>query len=474
MIKRSIEKAARRRLALPLVLAMALVALAVNEGSFRHAWRALTRGIALTDTRSEAAKALLALTKMEGAARAVMDRDNAADWQRFQLAAREFDTAREDTLQLIAQVDLQRMVAVDKLRQLSSQHGLHYRSWLDQIAQPHAGLSRDISGESRASIAELQAELAGVLVHAEGVQVGIRSSIHDALMLDRVAVHTLVLLSVLAFVLFSRELRRSDAARVLEHQRLASQIQQRTVHLSDLTSHLVTVREDERGRLARELHDEMGGLLTAIKLELARLQRLPALPAAALDRLLSIDARLNEGIAVKRRIIENLRPSSLDQLGLKGALDLLCADSASVMAVPVEAEIEELSLGSDMDLTIYRVVQESLTNVAKYAAAREVRVTLSRAEGIATLTVCDDGLGFDPARVGAGHHGLLGMQVRLEGHQGTLQVHSQPGAGTRIVASLPCEAPVAVPRTPPGAQPIEPREACSVGRLSPTRQSPLH
>ncbi len=452
MIKISFEEAARARFALPIVLSLALFAMAVNEGTFQHTWRTLTHGITLTDARMEAAKTLQAVTLMEAAARAVMAHDNAADRQRFDLAARNFEASRQNTLKLIAQVDMEGVVELDKLRHLSDEQAQRYRTWLDQPEPAPAGLARDLSIESRASIAVLQAEFVSVLGKAAAVQQIARVSIYDALMISRIAVHSLVLLSVLALFLFARELRRSDTARSLERERLAAQIKERTAQLRDLADHLVTVREDERGRLARELHDEMGGLLTAMKLELARLRRVQDLPKAALDRVVSIDARLNDGIAFKRRIVENLRPSSLDQLGLKVALELLCTDSSAVLAIPVKAAIDDLNLGNEKDLTIFRIVQESLTNVAKYAAARTVWVELARADEVATLTVRDDGRGFDPAHVSAGRHGLLGMQVRLERHRGTLKVLSQPGSGTRIVATLPLESSTTVPRAPRAVQ----------------------
>jgi signal transduction histidine kinase len=469
LIKNSIERAARARFAFPVVLGLALLAMAINEGTFQHTWRTLTHGIALTDARIEASKALQAITLMEAAARAVMAHDNTADRQRFDVAARDFEASRKNALQLIAKVDMEGVVGVDKLRRLSDEQVQRYRTWLDQTGPAQAGAAHGLSDDSRANIAELQAEFSSVLAKAAAVQQMARVSIYDALMLSRLAVHALVLLSALALFLFARELRRSDAARVLEHQRLAAQIKERTSHLRDLAEHLVSVREDERGRLARELHDEMGGLLTAIKLELARLRRVPGVPRAALDRVLSIDARLNDGIAFKRRIVENLRPSSLDQLGLKVALELLCTDSSSVMAIPVHASIGDINLGPDMDLTLYRIVQEALTNVAKYAAAHHVWVELVSVQGKATLTIRDDGRGFDPALVSAGRHGLLGMQVRVEGHEGSLQVHSRPGAGTRIVATLPKQTVPVLVSAATAAQPF-PGPAYKTQQPTPARE----
>ena len=181
----------------------------------------------------------------------------------------------------------------------------------------------------------------------------------------------------------------------------------------------------------------MGGLLTAMKLEIARLRRVPELPATGLERIEGIEDRLNEGIAVKRRIVENLRPSALDQLGLVPALEGLCDDASASLGVPVRARLQPVTLGPEAELTVYRLVQESLTNVRKYARAREVWVSVLPENDQVRVAVQDDGQGFDPDTVPPGHHGLLGMRVRVESHGGELRIHSSPGRGTRVEAVLP-------------------------------------
>jgi signal transduction histidine kinase len=232
-------------------------------------------------------------------------------------------------------------------------------------------------------------------------------------------------------------LREIDARKARESDHLAHQIALRTAELRELAGYLVNTREDERGRLARELHDEMGGLLTAMKLELARLRRVPEVPAAALQRAAGIEQSLNESIAVKRRIVEHLRPSSLDQLGLVAALEVLCEDVATSLNIPVTHALASVSLDKESELTVYRLVQESLTNISKYAHARHVWVTLEQRDDRAVVTVRDDGRGFRVDEVGAGHHGLGGMRVRVEAHAGRLTIASGPAQGTRISAELP-------------------------------------
>jgi signal transduction histidine kinase len=443
VLKRSIENVARARLALPVVIALALVAMAVNESTYQHTIGTLDRGIALTDARIEAARTLQSLTELEAAARAHAASGGAGDRQRFEQAASELAQAKDKALALVESVDPHGAEGARALRTLIDAQASRLRQQLGPAPAaappgdaPSPGGAAEID-RSRQRVAELGRQFDDVLGRAAALQQQARTSLYDAFMLNRLAMHALVLLVVLALVLFGRQLRRTDEQRDQQHQRLESLIGQRTAQLRALAGHLVTAREDERARLARELHDEMGGLLTAMKLELARLRRVAPLPEGALPRLSGLEGRLNEGIALKRRIVENLRPSSLDQLGLKVALELLCADTAAVAGLPVQCAVDEVALDKDSELTLFRIVQEALNNICKHAAAHNVSVRLQAEAEIATLRIEDDGRGFEPAEVGTSRHGLVGMRVRLEAHGGALAVDSAPGSGTRITASLP-------------------------------------
>jgi signal transduction histidine kinase len=449
VLKRSIEYVARARLALPVVIALALVAMAVNESTYQHTIGTLNRGIALTDARIEAARTLQSLTELEAAARAHAASGGAADRQRFEQAASELALAKDKALALVESVDPHGAEGARALRALIDAQASRLRQQVGPPAVAAPPGEPAATGEidrSRQRVAELGRQFDDVLGRAAALQQQARTSLYDAFMLNRLAMHALVLLVVLALVLFGRQLRRNDEQRDQQHQRLESLIGQRTAQLRALAGHLVTAREDERARLARELHDEMGGLLTAMKLELARLRRVAPLPEGALPRLSGLEGRLNEGIALKRRIVENLRPSSLDQLGLKVALELLCSDTAAMAGMPVRCEVDDVALDKDSELTLFRIVQEALNNICKHAAAHSASVRLHADGGQAKLRVEDDGRGFDRAEeVGASRHGLLGMRVRLEAHGGTLDVDSTPGAGTRITAVLPLAVQVAAP-----------------------------
>jgi signal transduction histidine kinase len=439
LFKRSIEQAARARLALPVLLLSAALAMAVNEATYQHTTATLSRGIALTDARLEAARTLQALTELEAAARAYVGTRSDTERARFEQAAQQLPRLQDKALGLVAQVDTEGVLGVAAVRNLIDEHAQRLRAWVDATAAAPAvsAAAGFDDARSRGRSAALAQAMDALLTQAGTMQQQARLSLYDAFLLSRVAVHALVLLALLALLMFMRQLRRADLQQAREHERLEGQIRERTGELRDLARHLVSAREDERSHVARELHDEMGGLLTAMKLELARMKRVPALPQAALERVAGFEKRLNDGIALKRRIVEHLRPSSLDQLGLNAALEMLCTDTAAVAGIVVTTRLQPVTLEKDAELSVFRVVQESLTNALKYAHARTVEVRLEATATHALLSVRDDGRGFDPAAVGAGHHGIAGMRLRIETHGGRLEVRSAEGAGTEITARLP-------------------------------------
>ncbi|MGE3347646.1 MAG: sensor histidine kinase [Ramlibacter sp.] len=242
--------------------------------------------------------------------------------------------------------------------------------------------------------------------------------------------------------------QHSEQKRLLERERvrLEADALLRTTQLIDLTRHLQLAREDERGRLARDLHDELGSLLTSAKLDVARIR--PRLPDAApelLERLDHLVRMLDTGIALKRNLVEGLQPSSLKHLGLVTTLEILMREFSAQTGVVVHASLEPVRLDTDAQLMVYRMVQEAITNISKYARAGEVWLGLSAHQGVACITVRDDGVGFDTALAPASAYGLVGMRVRVEAEHGALRVTSAPGQGTLIQVTLPEAPPVAAP-----------------------------
>lgn len=235
------------------------------------------------------------------------------------------------------------------------------------------------------------------------------------------------------------------------NRRLTTEVLQRTRQLTELTHHLETAREDERARLARDLHDELGALLTSAKLDAARLRsRLLAgietrSPVAedSLDRLSHLTSTLDSVIALKRRITEDLRPSSLDHLGLAVTLEILSREFGTRSGVRVNLALGPAPLSPTAETAAYRIVQEAVNNISKYAQAQQVWISLCRKGECVQLVVRDNGLGFDTATPRPQRYGLVGMRFRAEAERGRLRIQSASGRGTSLILTLPVWVPAA-------------------------------
>lgn len=303
-------------------------------------------------------------------------------------------------------------------------------------------LTTDVGQETMEAIRVQSYKLAASNIDkmAQGQQ-----QIEKTLLLSRIGVALMALAGLLAFYMYLRQTqalfasgRREQQSLQRERDLLETQVRERTASLAELATHLQNVREDERGHLARELHDELGSLLTAAKLDVARLKsRLAgALPEAA-ERLEHLTHTLNSGIALKRRIVEDLRPSSLSHLGLVASLEILAREFAERSGLSIATDLEHTELGGSAQLTVYRLVQESLTNIGKYASASQVDISLHNFDSYIAVEVKDNGKGFQLEDIGAGSHGLAGMRHRVEAAGGRLTVISAEGSGTRISGVLP-------------------------------------
>jgi signal transduction histidine kinase len=223
-----------------------------------------------------------------------------------------------------------------------------------------------------------------------------------------------------------------------ERDRLEIEVKQRTTQLTELARHLQSAHEYERNRLARDLHDELGALLTSAKLDAARIKsRLLGTAPEALERLEHLVGTLNSSIALGRRIVEDLRPSTLSNLGLAATLEILAREFAERAGVQVHCQLQDVTLEAKSELVIYRVVQEAITNISKYASATHVWITLAERDGQVEVSVRDDGVGFDATAPRSSAYGLMGMRFRVEAEGGTLTVTSDVGQGTLIHVRLP-------------------------------------
>ncbi len=272
-----------------------------------------------------------------------------------------------------------------------------------------------------------------------------QQEVSDILLFSRVGVGLLAAVSLFLVLLnmrhnlaFKTQQDQHQQALHLEQARLQSEVERRTAQLVELNHHLQTAREDERHRIARDLHDELGALLTAAKLDVARIKsRLGTTAPEALERLQHLVETLNAGIAMKRRIIEDLWPSTLTNLGLVATLEILGREFSKTAGIRVHCALQPVQLAANAELVVYRLVQEATTNIAKYARASNVWFSLATTGGYVEVTVRDDGIGFDTQQTGNKAHGLLGMRFRVEAEAGTLELVSSQGQGTLVRARLP-------------------------------------
>ena len=272
-----------------------------------------------------------------------------------------------------------------------------------------------------------------------------KNQIQNTLFISRIGIALFAMTGLLAFYLYVRQnavlaatsLREKESLQ-RERDQIESLVKERTANLAKLATHLQNIREDERGDLARAMHDEFGSLLTAAKLDVARLKSLLSSSAPDAEvRFTHLNGILNNIISMTRNIVEDLRPSSLSHLGLRSSLEILAREFEKQSNITMTTDLDNIDISGKSQLTIYRLVQESLTNISKYAKATNVMLSLHHLESYVSVQVRDDGVGFDKAQVDDTHHGLLGMQHRIEALGGKLVITSMPGHGTHIFASIP-------------------------------------
>jgi signal transduction histidine kinase len=226
-------------------------------------------------------------------------------------------------------------------------------------------------------------------------------------------------------------------------QGMETQVADRTQELSSLSAFLQTHTEREKASLAREIHDALGGILTPAKMDLAWIETRLASDPQFGERIRRLSALIDQGIDFKRKIIEALRPSLLDHLGLASALswyvDEACRDAHIEARLKISERLERLP--PDLEIALYRLVQESVSNVVKHSRAKHLDLTLERTDLGLHLVVADDGVGmasFDDAKRSS--HGFAGMMHRVRSVAGTFQVKSKPGEGTCIEVFVPLAA----------------------------------
>jgi PAS domain S-box-containing protein len=231
---------------------------------------------------------------------------------------------------------------------------------------------------------------------------------------------------------------------ITERKRAEEELQRTLGQVRTLSRRLEIVREDERTRIARELHDELGVRLTCLKMDLSRLQ--PSMNEASRPKLeekvLSMIEQVDTTIAAVQGLVAELRPGVLDDLGLVAAIEWQCLDfeRRSGIRCLLDSKQEDIPLDSAKATVAFRICQEALTNVVRHARAKEIRVHLEKLDRELLLEIHDDGQGIVPEKVTAATSlGLLGMRERAGAVGGALEIVGRPGQGTTVTLRLPCE-----------------------------------
>jgi two-component system, NarL family, sensor histidine kinase DevS len=350
----------------------------------------------------------------------------------------DLDTLLELVAERLRELIEARLVAIA----LPSGDALRLAAVSGEGAEEYAGLELSARSKTMRVLARRRSERVDSVLDDPEVEqeaarrLGARSALYVPLLVRDEAIGVLV-----AHDKAGSETRFADAdLRLAEifagRAAVAVELRQRVARVA--LERVLSAQEDERRRLARELHDETGQALTSILLGLRGLEEAkdPETLRAAVGEVRELVRSTLQDV---RQLAVELRPTALDDFGLVAAVERLTASFAEQTGIGVEfvPNVPEGRLPPDVETALYRIVQESLTNVVKHARAGHVSVVLRQGEGSVTVLVEDDGVGFEPQRVRGDGLGLVGMRERVGLLGGRVAVESRPGAGTTFVAEVP-------------------------------------
>jgi signal transduction histidine kinase len=228
---------------------------------------------------------------------------------------------------------------------------------------------------------------------------------------------------------------------IMARKKVEELIKASNTQLRQLTTHLQNIREEERRRIGREIHDDLGQQLTAIKMDAAWIdKKTPEESTLIKEKLKNIINLLDGSNKAVRRILNELKPSILDDYGLQDALEWHAKQFTDNTGIPVEFSgfLKEIKLPENIATCIFRIFQESLTNVTRYAKAKKVMTSINLKEDLILVNIKDDGIGFDMLSIsGKMTFGILGMQERVSALGGNFKVSSETGKGTLISVEIP-------------------------------------
>lgn len=342
---------------------------------------------------------------------------------------------------------------IDKIRQIMMRKLVELETTIQifKLGDKDKALEMAATPESRALMDSARSTIAALSEHMNSELQAYRSEWLRSIEFARYSILGVALLSFLllvtVFQLLGKDMQhKARIARMVdsENARLGQEVAERTNELIELTNHLQRTTERDKAVVARDLHDELGGILTSAKMDIEWLashtQRTPDVE----KRYEQLNRLLDEAVSLKRRVIEDLRPSLLDNLGLGPALEWHviehCKKGGLISKLDIDDTVE--SIDADTSIALYRIVQEALTNVLRHAKATRFELSLHKTgEGI-ELQMRDNGIGlpptFNPAKLS---HGLSGMRQRARALGGELSWESAPRQGTRIAVRIPLQPP---------------------------------
>lgn len=438
----------RTPLAIALAVLLALGVLAGSEWAHQRAIGAMA-GLGARDTARNAIQTVMRrLLDMETAQRGYLLTGRTQYLDPYQAA--ETDIAHAiSRLREHYRSDAELLRLVDNLQERA---GEKISEVTETIALYNAGSHAAWQGLMLTDIGREKMEgvrrVADVLLVTEERRLAIeRAAIYRTLSAGRIGVYALTLLSLLAYVFFLRKnaallSSQIEHARHLQAERdsLESQVRLRTEELAQLNLGLQEMRDGERSGLARALHDELGAVLTAAKLDLTRLRHsLHTTDPEVTERLQHLSSSLDEGIGMKRRIMEELMPSALRNLGLQAALEQRATEFKRHTGVAIDLAFMPVTLDAPSEQALYAVVQGALSNIERHASATQVSLRLAQDGVHAVVEVQDNGRGFADRSGAISASGLKNLRHRIESLGGQFSVHSVPGSGTRIQARLPMQ-----------------------------------
>jgi signal transduction histidine kinase len=443
----------RPAVAVALAVAVAALLVAVGESTYRYARESLVSLSQRDDARLAVQLLVRRLLDAESAQRGYLLTGRAQDLQPHADAEKDVAAAvarlrahqRSDAVwrELVDEVALRSDEKLTDLRDTLTLHGSgRHDAWRERLLT-------DIGREKMEAVRNaadrlLAAEVAGTRAD--------NGSVMRTLDIGRVGLHGATLLGLLWFLYFVRrshtmQITQREQAQALQRERdgLEAQVKARTLELAELNRNLQLVHDEERAAIARTLHDQLGALLTAAKLDLTRLQRqlalAPSLPAAAVtERMAHLGRTLDEGIRLKRFLIEELMPSALHHLGLGVALELMAQEFSQRTGIAVALDGQSQEADDAARVSVFRLVQEALHNVETLASAQRVQVQMQARDGMIEIRIEDDGRGLDLGGGSPSARSLKNLRYRIEMAGGSMHVVSAPTRGTGIDAKVPAVA----------------------------------